>query len=132
MLISDLLFEDIRVHADGPIVFLKASSDICVGPGILGLVPQNYSHVYAIADLSKYKYDAAGALKDVVFRNISVEGDAATFHGDIYIQGRTETENISNLVFENVTFFGKPVKDSEALNLHVGKFVDEPVFVEVK
>ena len=132
MLISDLLFEDIRVHADGPIVFLKASSDICVGPGILGLAPQNYSHVYAIADLSKYKYDAAGALKDVVFRNISVEGDAASFHADIYIQGRTETENISNLIFENVTFFGKPIKDSEALNLYVGEYVDEPIFVEIK
>ena len=50
----------------------------------------------------------------------------------IYIQGRTETENISNLIFDNVTFFGKPVMDSEALNLHLGEFVDEPVFMEVK
>ena len=132
MLISDLLFEDIRVHADGPIVFLKASSDICVGPGILGLAPQNYSHVYAIADLSKYKYSAAGALKDVVFRNISVEGDAASFHGDIYMKGRSETENIDAIRFENVTFFGKPVKESDALRLYVGEFAAEPAFVETK
>ena len=132
MLISDLLFEDIRVHADGPMVFLKASSDICVGPGILGLQPQNYSHVYAIADLSKYKYSAAGSLKNVLFKNISVEGDATSFHGDIYIKGNSETETIGELRFEDVTFFGTPVKDSKALTLYVGDFASQPVFVETK
>ena len=130
MLISDLLFEDIRVHADGPIVFLKASSDICVGPGILGLAPQNYSHVYAIADLSKYKYSAAGSLKDVVFKNITVEGDAASFHGDIYMKGNSATETIGTVSFENVTFFGTPLNDSEALTLYVGEFASQPEFVE--
>ena len=130
MLISDLLFEDIRVHADGPIVFLKASSDICVGPAILGLQPQNYSHVYAIADLSKYKYSAGGSLKNVVFRNISVHGDPSAFCGDIYIKGNSETENIGAIEFENVTFFGKPVNASELHTLYVGKYAEQPVFQE--
>ena len=130
MLISDLLFEDIRVHADGPIVFLKASSDICVGPAILGLQPQNYSHVYAIADLSKYKYSAGGSLKNVVFRNISVDGDPSAFCGDIYIKGNSETENIGTIDFENVTFFGKPVNASELHTLYVGKHAEQPVFQE--
>ena len=128
MLISDLLFENIRVHADGPFVFLKASSDICVGPAILGLQPQNYSHVYSIADLTKYKYSASGSLKDVVFRNISVEGDASVSRGDIYIKGRSEKECIGTMIFDNVTFFGKQVKDSESHTLYVGEYAEEPIF----
>ena len=130
MLISDLLFEDIRVHADGPFVFLKASADICVGPTILGLQPQNYSHVYSIADLTKYKYPAAGSLKNVLFKNISVEGDASTSCGDIYIKGLSEKENIGTITFENVKFFGKPVKDSEALKMYIGDYAAEPVFIQ--
>ena len=128
MLISDLLFENIRIHADGPIVFLKASSDICVGPAILGLKPQNYSHVYAIADLSKYTYPAAGSLKNVTVKNISVVGDQSSFCGDIYLKGRSEKENIGTISFENVSFFGKPVKESEAHKLFIGKYTAEPVF----
>ena len=129
MLISDLLFEDIRVHADGPFVFLKASSDICVGPAILGLQPQNYSHVYSIADLTKYKYPAGGSLKDVVFKNISIEGDPSVSRGDIYIKGRSEKESIGTMTFENVTFFGKPVNESDAHTLFIGDYSKEPVFI---
>ena len=129
MLISDLLFENITIHADGtPMVLLKASSDICVGPSILGLKPQNYSHVYAIADLSKYKYPAGGPLKNVVFKNINVVGDSSGFCGDIYIKGLSESENIGSIMFDNVNFFGKPVKESDKHTLFVGKYVSEPIF----
>ena len=130
MLISDLLFADIRVHADGPFVFLKASSDICVGPAILGLKPQNYSHVYAITDLSKYKYSASGSLKNVVFRNITVEGDPSVSRGDVYIKGRSEKESIDTITFDKVTFFGKPVNDSESHTMYVGEFAVDPVFLQ--
>lgn len=132
MLISDIFVEDVRVHADGPIVLLKASSDICVGPSILGLKPQNYSHVYAIADLSKYIYPAAGSLKDVVFKNVSVQGNSSSFHSDIYMKGNSATETIDNIRFENLTLFGKPAKDSESLVLYVGEFSSQPVFLENK
>ena len=128
MLISDLLFENIRIHAAGPIVFLKASADICVGPSILGLKPQNYSHVYAIADLSKYVYPAAGSLKNVVFKNISVVGDQSSFSGDIYLKGRSESESIGTITFENVNFFGQPVNDSPKHTLFVGEHAAEPIF----
>ena len=40
------------------------------------------------------------------------------------------TETIGTVSFENVTFFGTPVKDSEALTLYVGEFATQPEFVE--
>ena len=128
ILISDLLFEDIRIHADGKFIFLKASADVCVGPGVLGLQPQNYSHVYSITDTSVYKYQASGALNDVIFRNISVVGDSSVSCGDIYLKGRSEKESIGTITFDDVTFFGQPVKDSEHKTLHVGKYVAKPIF----
>lgn len=128
ILISDLLFEDIRIHADGKFIFLKASADVCVGPGVLGLQPQNYSHVYSITDTSLYKYQASGALNDVIFRNISVVGDSSVSCGDIYLNGRSEKESIGTITFDDVTFFGHPVKDSEHKTLHVGKYVAKPIF----
>lgn len=128
MLISDILFEDIRIHADGKFIFLKASADVCAGPGVLGLQPQHYSHVYSITDTSSYKYKASGALKNVTFRNISVVGDPSVSCGDIFLKGRSANENIGEIVFENVTFFGKPVKDSEHKTMYIGKYVDQPIF----
>lgn len=128
ILVSDLIFEDIRIHADGRFIFLKASSDVCVGPGVLGLKPQHYSHVYSITDLSKCKYPAAGTLDNVIFRNVSVSGDASVARGDIYIKGRSEKENIGNITFDNVTFFGKPVKDSDNKTLYIGDYVAQPLF----
>ena len=128
MLISDILFEDIRIHADGQFIFLKASADVCTGPGVLGLKPQHYSHVYSITDTSTYKYKASGSLDGVVFRNISVVGDPSVSCGDIFIKGRSEKENIGQITFDNVTFFGTPVKDSEHKTVYIGKYVDAPIF----
>lgn len=128
MLISDLLFEDIRIHADGKFIFLKASADVCVGPGVLGLQPQHYSHVYSITDTSTYKYKAAGTLNGVVFRNISVVGDSSVSCGDIFLQGRSAEENIGQITFDNVTFFGQPVNESEHKTMYVDKYVEKPIF----
>ena len=128
MLISDILFEDIRIHADGQFIFLKASADVCAGPGVLGLQPQHYSHVYSITDTSSYKYKAAGALNGVIFRNISVVGDPSVSCGDIFLKGRSKKENIGQITFDNVTFFGTPVKDSEHKTMYIGKYVEEPIF----
>ena len=109
-------------------VFLKASSDVCVGPAILGLQPQNYSHVYSVADLSKYKYPVAGSLENALFRNIIVVGNPAGFKGDIYLKGRSAKEYIGEIIFDNVTFFGKPLQESDLRNVHVGKYSADPVY----
>lgn len=128
MEISDLLFENIRIHADGNFVFLRASADICTGPAILGLEAQHYSKVYSVADLGKYKYPAAGSLDKVLFKNICVLGDCSVSCGDIYLKGRSEKESIGTITFDNVTFFGTPVKESENKKLQIGKFVTEPIY----
>ena len=128
MQISDILFEDIRIHADGKFIFLKASADVCTGPGVLGLKPQHYSHVYSITDTSTYKYKASGSLDGVVFRNISVVVDPSVSCGDIFLQGRSAEENIGQITFDNVTFFGKRVNESEHKTMYVDKYVEKPVF----
>lgn len=67
-------------------------------------------------------------LKDVVFKNISVVGDQSSFSGDIYLKGRSESESIGTITFENVNFFGQPVNDSPKHTLFVGEHAAEPIF----
>ena len=71
---------------------------------------------------------AAGSLKNVVFKNISVVGDQSSFSGDIYLKGRSESESIGTITFENVNFFGQPVNDSPKHTLFVGEHAAEPIF----
>ena len=96
MKLSGCTFEDIRVHAEGDgVILVQAEPRVCRCHGI--------------------PYKKAGLVRNCVFRNISVYGDAGK-DGKmppclIVVRGPSGKENVRNVTFENVTCFGAPAKE---------------------
>ena len=86
----DLHFEDIRVKTCGlDTVVVQAKAQCC--------------------GYSGQKYQNAGSLRDVTFKDISIDGVKDNFKGIMNFQGRNEKETISGITLENVTYFGEKI-----------------------
>ena len=103
MTLSDCLFEDVRIRSDGiNMILVQAEPRVCGG-----------------ADGVKYKQ--AGKLRDCVFRNVSVAGDAPRPICDVVVKGRSAEEDVEGVTFDGVTRFGKTL-DAAAPQVQIGPF----------
>lgn len=54
-------------------------------------------------------YSVSGSTRDCVVRNVTVVGERGEFRGELHFEGRSELENVSNMLVENVEYFGEKV-----------------------
>jgi hypothetical protein len=110
--LSDCTFEDIRVHADSEgIILVQAEPRVCRCHGI--------------------PYKKAGLVRNCVFRNVSVVGDADEDGKKppclIVARGPSGQANVRNVTFENVTCYGEKAKE-EAPFVIVGPHAPDVFF----
>ena len=96
LLISDIHFKNIRIHADQyNTILLEAKSCLTGDPATKG---GYYVH--------------GGSVRNVSVRNIEVYGNPSAFTGEIWLEGHAADENISQISMKNIRYFGKRITDS--------------------
>ena len=98
--ISDVLYEDIRVEEP-----------------VLKLFELN------ITDGTKYGINPPGHIRNIHLKNISWNSERP-----IILQGFDEDHRVQNILFENCTIKGQPVKDEHNPVFQISGFVDEVKF----
>lgn len=66
-------------------------------------------------------------VRNAVFRNIHLDGNASELPGRIYIAGADAEHTVSGIVLENVTLFGKPVQ-VDSPEVFIGEYASDIVF----
>ena len=66
-----------------------------------------------------------GAIKNVVFRNVSYNGKSTNPN---YIKGFDATRNVDGVIFENLTINGKRILSAEQGGFEIGAFTNNVVF----
>ena len=103
LVFSGLDVDGVRVESDG--------GDVC-------LVVAEPRPTWTRRRKERYAYTRGGKIRDCRFANIAVTGKKEGFTGWIYLKGRGEDEDVSDIRFENVTYFGEPVlRDSPAVRI---------------
>lgn len=95
MTIEQCRFEDFRIHADGlDAILLEAKSfPDATGPG------------------SDYQpYGKGGSARDMLFRNIRVEGRQGAFRGAVWLEGQSDEESISGIRLKGIRYFGRTIR----------------------
>lgn len=100
MTIEDCCFENITIHAaDNDMVLLNAIPSYTVGPscdpGGQPSLPNGG------------RYAEAGDARNIIVRNVSVTGDKSVFTGPVRIVGEEGGHTVSDVTFENISYFGK-------------------------
>ena len=98
---GDMTFENIKVNLDGYDTHL-----VIANPRVL--------------PWGRPRYTTGGSISNVVFRNISVSGCGLS-HCPSVLQGRNESETVSDIRFENVRIFGKTLTASSP-DVRIGEF----------
>jgi hypothetical protein len=108
MVLEKCHFADIRVRSSGEdIVMLMAKPMSC--------------HYGA------YQKPEPGSLRDCSFKRIEVLGERGAFQGTLYLRGDSEKHNVCRLLFEGLTYFGRPVT-KDAPCVQIGPHVAEVTF----
>ncbi|MEJ6979727.1 glycosyl hydrolase family 28 protein [Pedobacter sp. P351] len=135
MPMENLSFEDIRINGEGRVNMFKLltqqplvgtrpievprPNNIKVGPGRRGMGSRGYGGFVPIKADGPY-------IHNVTFKNITLTGteDAKKREpGAIWLQGISNTKDVSNIIFENVIRYGQPLtKDSPGMKI-VGEHV---------
>ena len=115
MVLSGLDVEDVRVESDG--------GDVC-------LVIAEPRPTWVGRRGGRYRYTRGGRISDCRFANVSVAGKKDGFTGWIYLKGRAADEDVSNIRFENVTYFGELVRADSPQVLIEGPFVKDVGFTK--
>jgi hypothetical protein len=122
MPMENLSFEDIRINGEGKVNMFKITpmqplvgtrpievpkpNDIQMGPGRRGIGSTGYGEFIPITAAGPY-------IHNVTFRNITLTGSEEASKrdaGTIWLQGLSADHDVSNIVFENVTRYGAPLK----------------------
>lgn len=108
MMMEDCHFEDIRVRSNGEdMLMLMAKPMRCI--------------------YGAHKNPEPGTLRNCSFKNIEVQGEQGDFHGLLYLRGESPEHNVSGLLFEHLTYFGRSVtQDSPCVQ--IGPHVADVVF----
>ena len=110
MVFSGLDVENMRINSDG--------TDV----NILIAEPRP-TWVRRGPKFEKHPYARGGAIRDCRFAGISVEGIKGDFTGAIYMKGRSAEENVANMRFSNITYFGERITD-QSPQVQAGPFAD--------
>lgn len=99
MMMEDCHFENIRVRSSGQdMVVLMAKPMRC--------------------SYGSFKNPEPGTLRNCSFKNIAVHGEQGDFRGLLYLLGDSEKHDVSGMVFEGITYFGRPVtQDSPCVQI---------------
>lgn len=144
MPMENLTFENIRINGEGKVNLFKITpmlqlvgtrpievpkpNDIQIGQGRRGMGSRGYGEFIPINAAGPY-------VRNVTFRNISLTGNAEASErepGAIWLQGISEDHDVSNVVFENVTRYGVPLKlDSPGMKM-TGGFNKNIIFITAK
>ncbi len=65
-----------------------------------------------------------GNIENVTFKNIAVCGDAHDFRSFVYLEGRSSAHCIKNVIFQNISYNGKPLATPDALRIKSNEFAD--------
>ena len=117
MVFSGLDVEDVRVESDG--------GDVC-------MVIAEPRQTWVRRKGARYHYTCGGRIRDCRFANVSVAGKREGFTGWIYLKGRGADEDVSNIRFENVTYFGEPLLENSPSVRIEGPFVSDVRFVNLQ
>lgn len=113
MPMGDLVFEDVRVMSGDATLYLAiVKSHVSIqgaSPGELGAPGRK-----------RVKVPCGGSVTNVLFRNVSVTGKASYLVG---IEGRSESEDVKDVRFENVTVNGRRIA-KESPEVDIGKHAD--------
>jgi len=98
-LVRNIMFDDVRVEdiQEGQLVNIR------------------------VVDNPKYSTGAGRSIENVSFKNISYNGYGVN---PSVIEGYTQTNKVSNIVFENLRINGKLILNADSVNFCIGKFVD--------
>lgn len=108
MVMEECHVQDIRVRSSGEdIIMLMAKPMRCT--------------------YGSHENPEPGILRNCSFKNIEVNGEQGRFRGLLYMLGDSQEHDVSRLVFEHVTYFGRPImQDSPCVQ--IGPHVAEVVF----
>ncbi|NLY02109.1 MAG: hypothetical protein GXY83_38995 [Rhodopirellula sp.] len=108
MLMEDCHFENIRVRSSGEDILMLMAK------------PMRCSY-------GAHKNPEPGMLRNCSFKNIEVYGEQGRFRGLLYMLGDSQKHSVSGLLFEHLTYFGRPVtQDSPCVQ--IGPHVAEVTF----
>lgn len=97
MTIEDCSFEDIRINAsDNDMILIEAKSCF-TGRCVAG-------------PFDVVTYTEAGRARNISFRNIDVTGDSSVFTGEIYIKGVDADHDVTDIITENIVYFGEKIR----------------------
>ena len=108
MVMEDCHFEDIRVRSNGEDILMLMAKPMRCSYGI-------------------HKNPEPGTLRNCSFKNIQVVGEQGRFRGLLYMLGDSPKHSVSRLLFENLTYFGRPVTQDSAC-VQIGPHVADVVF----
>ncbi len=139
MPMENLIFENIRVNGENSFTLAKLTpqtqlvgtrpienpkpNNITTGPGRRGMGGRGYGEFIVVPADGPY-------IHNVVFRNISTYNEYNTpqnMMGNVVIQGVSEDQDVSGIIFDNVKLFGAPVHETST-GVQIGSFVDHIQF----
>jgi hypothetical protein len=110
MLMENCHFEDIRVRSNGEDVIMLMAK------------PMRCSY-------GAYKNPEPGSLRNCSFKNLQVFGEQGSFQGLLYMLGDSEKHDVCRLLFQRLTYFGRPVT-KESAQVYIGPHASEVTFQE--
>ena len=116
--ISDVLFEDLRVRSDGtdmPLVIAEPRVTRCFK---LGDGSDPYS-----GEMTFDEYTTGGSVDWAVFRRLTVVGERGAFRGIVHAAGRSPSESVRGLRFEDCARFDTPLT-AQSPNVTIGAFAE--------
>ncbi len=139
MPMENLVFENIRINGENPFNLAKLTpanplvgtrpmvipspNNITSGPGRRGMGGRGYGEFVVVPADGPY-------IHNVVFRNISTYNENNTpqnMMGNVVIQGVSEEQDVSGIIFDNVKLYGVSVHETSA-GVQIGSFVDHIQF----
>ena len=108
LVFSGLDAEGMRIHSDGTDVNLVIAEPRPTRVGRGG---------------KRFYYTRGGAIRDCRFADIAVDGVKGDFTGTIYLKGRTSEENVENIRFSDIRYFGERL-EATSPQVKVGPFAE--------
>jgi len=125
--VRNIRFQDIRVEVDqnNPRPRMQAKPGEVYSPGT-----PNYFPELLVVGIQKNFYsqdEQRGAVRDVLFKNISVSGPRML---ESWLRGLDAEHNVSGISFENLRFNGELLRTAQAAHIRIGNHVQDVLFKE--
>jgi Glycosyl hydrolases family 28 len=136
MPMENLAFEDIRINGELPLNLMRLTPMLPSPPRRRSTTrppsttASDTTRMTAFGGPQLMVPGDGPYIHNVTFKNIEIDGDDKT-GGAVYLQGLSETHNVSNISFENVMRYGEPLT-ANSPDVHIGSFVNQVRFVSAQ